>query len=38
MGTIMDFRIGVFNEMTKKVNNLLLPEDVTSALQQWTAA
>jgi hypothetical protein len=38
MGTIMDCRVGVFNEMTKKGNKMLLPEDVTSALQQWTAA
>jgi hypothetical protein len=38
MGTILDCRIGVFNEMTKKSNNMLQPEDVTSALQQWTAA
>jgi hypothetical protein len=38
VGTILDCHIGVSNEMTKKGNNLRLPKDVTSALQQWTAA
>jgi hypothetical protein len=30
--------LAYLTKLQKKSNNMILPEDVTSALQQWTAA